>query len=116
MGAAFLVVCRLLIAAASLGAEHEHWSVWGSAVAAYGLSSCGSKATEHRLSSCGTRDPGPGLELVSPALQGGLPTPGPRKSLPCNFGLYPRCLTIMTLYLALMEIIDIFVLVGSQSG
>ena len=63
-----------------------------------------------------TRDPGPGLELVSPALQGGLPTPGPRKSLPCNFGLYPRCLTIMTLYLALMEIIDIFVLVGSQSG
>ena len=115
-GLPFHVVCGLLIVAASLGSEHERQSAWGSAVAAYGLSSCGSKATERRLSSCGTLDPRPGLELVSPALQGGLPIPGPRKPLPCNFGLYPRFLTIMTRYLALMESIDIFVLVGSQSG
>ena len=54
-----------------------------SVVVACGLSSCGSWALEHRLSSCsawaqllrGVGDPpGPGLELVSPALAGGFPT------------------------------------------
>ena len=53
------------------------------AVAAHGLSSCGLRAPELRLSSCGARaqllrgmwdPPGPGLEPVSPALAGGLPT------------------------------------------
>ena len=51
-----------------------------------GLSSCGSRALECRLSSCGARAqllrsmgdlPGPGLELVSPALAGGFLTTAP---------------------------------------
>ena len=51
-----------------------------------GFSSCGSRALEHRLSSCGTQAqllcgmwdlPGPGLELLSPALAGGLLTTAP---------------------------------------
>ena len=51
-----------------------------------GFSSCGSQSPEHRLSSCGARaqllcgtwdPPGPGLEPVSPALAGGLPTTAP---------------------------------------
>ena len=55
-------------------------------VAARRLSSCGLRAPEHRLSSCGARaqllrgmwdPPGPGLEPVSPALAGGLPTTAP---------------------------------------
>ena len=50
-----------------------------SVVAAYGLSSCGSRALERRLSSCGAQAqllhsmwdlPRPGLEPVSPALAG----------------------------------------------
>ena len=54
-----------------------------SVVVARGLSSCGSWALERRLSSCGSRAqllhgmwdlPGPGLEPVSPALAGRLPT------------------------------------------
>ena len=70
-----------------------------SVVAAHGLSSCrvqalghagfsssGSRPLEHRLSSCGTRAqllcgmwdlPGPGIEPVSPALTGRLPTTVP---------------------------------------
>ena len=32
---------RLLIAVASLVAEHGHWGMWASAVAARGLSGCG---------------------------------------------------------------------------
>ena len=51
-----------------------------------GLSSCGSRALQCRLSSCGTwaqplhrmwDPPRPGLEPVSPALAGGLPTTAP---------------------------------------
>ena len=57
-----------------------------SVVVACGLSSCGSRAPEHRLSSCGAwaqllrgmwDPPGPGLELVSPALVGRFPTTVP---------------------------------------
>ena len=57
-----------------------------SAVGARGLSSCGLRAPEHRLSSCGTQaqplrgmwdPPGPGIEPMSPALAGGLPTTAP---------------------------------------
>ena len=57
-----------------------------SVVVAHGLSSCGSWALERRLSSCGARAellhgmwdlPGPGLEPVSPASVGGLPTTAP---------------------------------------
>ena len=59
---------------------------WASAVAARGLSSCGSQALERRLSSCGAWAqllrgmwdlPGPGPEPVSPALAGGFLTTAP---------------------------------------
>ena len=84
-GPLFIVVHGLLIVVASrcraraLGAR-------ASAVAACGLSSCVSQALERRLSSCGTwaqllrgmwDPPGPGLEPVSPALAGRLPTTAP---------------------------------------
>ena len=77
-GPLFVAVHGLLIAVASLVAEHGLWSA-GSVVGAGRLSSCGSQALECRLSSCGTRAqlfrsmwdlPGPGLESVSPALAG----------------------------------------------
>ena len=69
----FVAVRGLLIAVASLVAEH-------------GLSSCGSWALECRLSSCGARAyllrgmwdlPRPGLEPVSPALAGRFLTTAP---------------------------------------
>ena len=59
---------------------------WASVVVARRLSSCDSQALECRLSTCGSRAqplrgmwdlPGPGLEPVSPALAGGLPTTAP---------------------------------------
>ena len=49
-----LVVHRLLIALASLVAEHGLKGMWASVIVAHGLSSCGSQALGHRLSSCGT--------------------------------------------------------------
>ena len=58
-----------------------------SAVAARGLSSCGSWALEHRLSSCSARAgmwdlSGPGIEPISPAVAGGfLTTVPPGKAL-----------------------------------
>ena len=64
--------------------------------AARGLSSCSSRAPERRPSSCGARaqslrgmrdPPGPGLEPVSPASAGGLPTTAPPgKPHHMNFG------------------------------
>ena len=51
-----------------------------------GFSSCGPRAPKHRRRSCGTRAqlfcdiwdlPGPGFEPVSPALVGGVLSPGP---------------------------------------
>ena len=77
---------RLLIAVASLVAEHGLYGVWDSVVAAHGLSSCRPRALEHRLSSCGARAlllrsmwdlPGPGLEPGSTALAGGFLTTVP---------------------------------------
>ena len=68
--------------------------VRASVVVACGLSSCGSRALERRLSSCGTQDqllrgmwdlPGPGLQPVSPARAGGLPTTVPPGKSPANF-------------------------------
>ena len=58
-----------------------------SVIVTYGVSSCGSWALECRLSSCGAWSqllrsmwdhPGSGLEPMSPALAGGLPTTAPR--------------------------------------
>ena len=77
----FVAVRGLLIAVASLVAEHG----------LQGFSSCGSRALERRLSSCGTRPqllrgmwdlPGPGLEPMPPALADRfLTTVPPEKSL-----------------------------------
>ena len=50
-----VVVHRLLIAAASLAAEHGLQGAWASAAAACGLSTCDSWAPEHRLNSCGAQ-------------------------------------------------------------
>ena len=85
-GLLFIVVRGLLIAVASLIAEHrlqahrlQQLQHVGSAVGACRLSSYGSQALEHRLSSCGTRAqllgsmwdlPRPGIKPMSPALAG----------------------------------------------
>ena len=60
-GLLFIAVCWLLIAVASVVAEHrlqerglQQLQHAGSVVVACGLSSCGSRALEPRLSSCGT--------------------------------------------------------------
>ena len=50
-----VVVCELLIAAASLVMEHKFKGTWASVAAAHGLNSCGSQAVEHRLNSYGTQ-------------------------------------------------------------
>ena len=92
-GLLFVAVRGLLIAVASLVAEHGPQARWlqqlrlaGSVVAAHGLSSCGSRALEHKVSSCGVRaqllrgmwnHPGPGIEPLSPALLGGFSTTAP---------------------------------------
>ena len=51
----FLAVRGLLIAVASLVAEHGALGAWASVVVARELSSCGSRALECRLSNCGSR-------------------------------------------------------------
>ena len=71
--------CRFSCGALALG-------MWASVAAARGLSSCGSWALEHRLQELWCTSlaaprhlPGPGIELLSPALQGGfltMETPG----------------------------------------
>ena len=76
---------------ASVGVAHGSCCPWWllllqgtrlSVVAAHGLSSCGSQALEHRFNSCGAQVwqlcgmgdlPRSGIELMSPALAGGLP-------------------------------------------
>ena len=52
----FVAVRGLLIAVASLLAEHGLWSTWASVDAVRGLRSCGSWALGLRLSSCGVQD------------------------------------------------------------
>ena len=54
-GLLFVAVRGLLIAVASLVAEHGLLGTQASVVVAHGPSSCGSRALEHRLSSCGAR-------------------------------------------------------------
>ena len=74
--------------------EAQALGAQASVVVAHGLSDCGSRAPEHRLSSCGAQaqplhgmwdPPGPGLEPVSPALAGGLPTTVPPGKSPDKF-------------------------------
>jgi len=72
---------RLLIAVASLVAEHRLQGTWTSKVATFGLSSCSSRALEHRLSSCawllfGKWDP-PRPGITSPTLAGKFSTNEP---------------------------------------
>ena len=50
-----VAVCWLLIAVASLVAEHGILGAQASVVVVHGLSSCSSWSLEHRLNSCGTR-------------------------------------------------------------
>ena len=52
-GYSVVMVCRLLIAVASLVAEHRLWGTRASAAEAPGLRSCSSQALEHRLNNCG---------------------------------------------------------------
>ena len=52
-GLLFVAVRGLLVAVASLVAEHGALGMWASVVVAHGLSSCGLRALERRLSSCG---------------------------------------------------------------
>ena len=52
-GNSLIVVHRLLIAAASLVAEHGLEGTWDSVAGVCGLSSCSFWALEHRLNSCG---------------------------------------------------------------
>ena len=85
-GLLFVAVHRLLIAVASLVAEHGLQAHGLQQLWHMGFSSCGSQALEHRLSSCGTWAqllhgmwdlPGPGLKPVSPALAGRFLTTAP---------------------------------------
>ena len=92
------MVHGLLIAVASLDAEHRLWGTWASVAAACGLSSFGSQALEHKLNSCSVQawllhgmwdPPGPEIEPVSPALAGGsFTTEPPGKPLPLLFKIF----------------------------
>ena len=53
-GLLFVEVCGLLIAVASLVAEHGGWGERASGAEVHGLSNCGSRSLEHRLGNCGT--------------------------------------------------------------
>ena len=77
---------RLLIAVASLVAEHRLLGMQAPAAVARGLNSCGSQVLEHRLNSCGAWAqllygfwdlPGSGIEPVSPAESGSFFTTEP---------------------------------------
>ena len=92
-GYSLAVVCRLLILAASLAAEHGLQCVWASALAARGLQQCSSRAVAHRFNSCGARAnlllgmwdlPRSGIKPVAPALAGGFSTTEP-PGKPQNF-------------------------------
>ena len=54
-GYSMVAVCWLLIAVASLVAEHGILGAQASAVVLHGLSSCRFWSLEHRLNSCGTQ-------------------------------------------------------------
>ena len=52
-GATLVSLRGLLVAAASLVAEHRLWGTQASVAEAHGLRSCSSQALEHRLNNCG---------------------------------------------------------------
>ena len=90
-GYSLVAVLRLLIAVASLVAQHRLQDSQVSVVAAHVLCSCISQALEHRLNGYGSQAsllrgiwdlPGQGMEPMSPALAGGFfTTETPGKSL-----------------------------------
>ena len=51
-GYSLVAALRLLIAVASVAAEHRLYGAQASVVAAFGFSCCGFQAVYHRLSSC----------------------------------------------------------------
>ena len=83
-GLPFVAVCRLLLAVASLVAEHRLWSKRASVVAARGLQSEGSVVVAQGLRCQASMWdlPRPGIEPVSPELAGGFLTTGPRGKSP----------------------------------
>ena len=92
-------VCRLLIAIASLVAEHRLSGARATVVGACRLSSCAFWALKHRLNSCGALVsllhgmwdlPWPGIEPVSPAMAGGFFTTESPGS-PCFSHAKPPC-------------------------
>ena len=85
-GYSLVVGWGLLVAVASLVAEHGFWGTPASGVVDCGLRSCGFQALEHRFSICGTRAEllcgmwhlsGSGIKPMSPALAGGFYTTEP---------------------------------------
>ena len=94
-GLLFLAVCGLLIAVASLVAEHSLLGTQALVVVVCELSSCSLWTLWHWLSNCGTWAyllcgmwdlPGSGIKPVSLALQGSfLTTAPPGKPLSCYF-------------------------------
>ena len=85
-GLLFVAVCGLLIAVASLVAEHgsrhadfSSCGTWASVAVAHGLQSAGSVVVAHRLGCSAARGifPDIGLEPASPALAGGFLTTAP---------------------------------------
>ena len=81
-------MCGLLVAMASLVAEHRLGHV--------DFSSCSSHALEHRLNNCGTRGmwdlSGSGIELVTSALADGFLSavpPGKSMGMKCNKSRFP---------------------------
>ena len=93
-GLLFVVVRRLLLAVASLVAEHGLQARGLQQLWCMGFSSCGLWALERRLGSCGTRAqllcsmwdlPRPGLKPMSPALAGEFLTTVPPGKAPTLF-------------------------------
>ena len=75
-----LVVARGLLIAVASPMEHGLWGVWASVFVAPRLQSTDSVVVAHGLScsaACGILVRGPGIEPMSPALQGGFLTTGP---------------------------------------
>ena len=96
---------------------------WASVVVAHGFSSCGSRALECRLSSCGTwalllcgmwDPPRPGLEPMSPALAGGLPTTAP-PDLSSNSQRLPSAVSFFLCNFYSEQLISIFILLICRS-
>ena len=63
-------MCGLLLAVASLVADHGLYGTWASVVSPHGLRSLDSQTLEHRLSSCGINMWNLPSQGLNPALAG----------------------------------------------